>query len=111
MIRELVAVYLQRLGYEVVSCKNGEEAIASFENAHRFDLIVTDLIMPELGGEEVVKTALRQNKCERILIISGFSEDLDFLEQAMQNGTEFLKKPFTFSGFQEKINILCKRFA
>ncbi len=110
MIRELVSLYLERLGYEVVSCKNGQEAVDALELYPKFDLVVTDLVMPELGGAEVVKTTQSLDKCKRILIISGFSDDLKFLEQAIESGNEFLKKPFTFSGFTEKIENLKKRY-
>ncbi|NER32362.1 MAG: response regulator [Symploca sp. SIO1C4] len=108
LIRELVALYLGRLGYDVLEAKNGKEALTILDASDRgrIALLVTDLVMPEIGGAEVVKRARADEKCQRILIMSGFTEDIAFLEKTIKDGTEFLRKPFTYDDFESKIQIL-----
>jgi len=108
MVRELVALYLERLGYDVLEAKNGQEAINLLENEgqNAVSLIVTDLVMPEVGGAELVKTARQNGKCDRILIMSGFTDEIAFLEQTIRDGSEFLTKPFTYHDFESKISRL-----
>ncbi len=105
MIRELVSLYLDRMGYDVIEASDGREAIEMIADQEDDDLklIVTDLMMPKAGGAEVVKSARSTGKCDKILIISGFTEDLKFLEQTIRDGSAFLKKPFTFDDFAAKV--------
>ncbi|NEQ68741.1 MAG: response regulator, partial [Symploca sp. SIO2D2] len=91
-----------------LEAKNGKEAInlLTDKSADEVELIVTDLVMPEAGGAEVIRNARSTGKCDRILIISGFTDDASFLEQTIKEGSEFLKKPFTFGDFEAKIQTL-----
>ena len=107
MVRELVVTYLENLGYNVLEARNGKQAIELIDtNNAKLDLIVTDLAMPQASGAEVVRFARKDGKCDRILIISGFVEDLKFVEDSINDGSEFLSKPFTFNDFEQKISIL-----
>lgn len=108
MIRELVSHYLDELGYNVLEAKNGAEAIKFIADSApgSLSLIVTDLVMPEAGGAEVIRAAKRSGKCDRILIISGFTNDPSFLESSIREGAAFLRKPFTYRAFEEKVEEL-----
>ncbi len=110
MIRELVALYLDRMGYQVLEASDGREAIdlIADQKEDHLKLIVTDLVMPKAGGAEVVQSARSSGKCDKILIISGFTEDLSFLEKTIKDGSAFLKKPFTFDDFAAKVEDLQK---
>lgn len=109
MIRDILAQYLQRLGYNVLEAKNGKTAIDLLElSEEEIDLIVTDLLMPEAGGEKVVRTAQQIGCCDRILIISGFSEQMSQLDKTVGQQAAYLEKPFTFSAFEEKIEELSR---
>lgn len=111
MVRELVCTYLEELGYHVLEARNGKQAIDLLDaNGTRLDLIVTDLVMPQASGADVVQFARKAGKCERILIISGFAEDLKFVENSVRDGSEFLSKPFTFNDFEKKISYLQEHF-
>ena len=113
MVRELVALYLEKMGYNVLEAKNGREAIDLLgkEEEDKFELIVTDLMMPEVGGAEVIRKARETGKCDRILIISGYTDDVASLENAIKEGSGFLKKPFTFNDFEAKIADLKERIS
>ena len=54
-IREAVTAYLERENYYVIAVEDGREALSAFEK-HHFDLIILDLMLPRVSGEEVCKT-------------------------------------------------------
>ncbi len=80
--------------YDVSLASDGDEAIEQIKK-RRFDLIITDLKMPRVPGEEVVKFAQQQDPTSRVIVISGFSS-LYMVSQSINNGAcAFLSKPFT----------------
>lgn len=107
-IREIVASYLERLGYCVLSAENGQEAIALINGraAPRFDLIVTDILMPRASGEQVAAAARARGACTRFLFISGFASQMVRLAGEIRKGAAYLEKPFTFQAFEEKVESL-----
>lgn len=108
LIRDLVAHYLQRLGYDVQEAPNGKVAIdiLSRLEQRRFDIVVTDLLMPLVGGEQVVREAQRLDACERFLIISGFAHQMRHLDAAVRDHSLYLEKPFTFEAFEASVSEL-----
>lgn len=108
MIRELVALYLEKLGYETVAVENGKLALAEFEQRPNgsVELLVSDLMMPEIGGVELVTEAMENGYCSKILLISGYSSEAAFLEKAIAKGCQFLKKPFTLKEFEDRVKSL-----
>ena len=75
--RESTRGLLQALGYQVTTAGNGEEALAACTAAgHRFDLVLTDVVMPGLGGPELVEQIRRQRPEVRAIYISGHSEQI-----------------------------------
>lgn len=105
MIRELVTIYLNKLGYETISVENGQLAIDEFEKRETgsVELLVSDIIMPHVTGVQLVNASIEKAYCSKILIISGFSDETNFLENAIRHGCQFLKKPFTLSEFENKV--------
>ncbi len=108
LIRDLVAQYLQRLGYEVLEAPNGKVAIdiLSRPGLARIDVVVTDLLMPHVGGEQVVREAQRLHACQRFLIISGFAHQMRHLDPAVRDQSLYLEKPFTFQAFEASLSEL-----
>lgn len=107
-IREIVASYLERLGYLVLEAENGQQAISLIEQRSDapFDLIVTDILMPRAGGEAVAAAALERGACGRFLFISGFASHMVRLAASIREGAAYLEKPFTFQAFEEKVESL-----
>ncbi len=105
LIRELVAHYLQKLGYEVSEAANGAVALDILNNGadQAFDLIVTDLLMPKAGGETVIKQAKASGACQRFLIMSGNPVSPQEEEKALCNNSLYIEKPFTFGDFESKL--------
>ena len=95
IIRHSTGANLRRLGYDVVTCSSGEEALGLFgENPNRFDVIVTDQTMPKLTGTELARGAREIRDDIPIILCTGYTEGLDE-EQALAIGMSgFLMKPF-----------------
>jgi two-component system C4-dicarboxylate transport response regulator DctD len=88
-LRDLLRRFLERAGYAVETFSNAEEALERFQAApHTFALVVTDLTLPGMNGEELLQRMRGTTPGVRGLITSGYSY-VPRLE-----GVEFLQKPF-----------------
>ncbi len=106
-VRSLVRNVLKDVGYTVLEARNGEEALRLRDNHHcPFDLLITDMSMPDVSGLELA-TRLTQTTADlKILYISGDSYDpLDFMANA-DNNAHFLPKPFTPTLLTKKVREL-----
>jgi two-component system cell cycle sensor histidine kinase/response regulator CckA len=85
---------LQRLGYRVLTAANGREAL-EIADAHggRIDLVVTDVVMPELSGVELVDRLHERYPTIKVVLMSGYSE-ADLRGEVRTRGA-FMVKPFT----------------
>ncbi len=105
VIREMLAMALTEAGHNVVMAENGKIAIQKI-HAERFDLIITDIIMPEKEGIETIMAARKLLPDLRIIAISGRGSvyNLDPLEIASQIGAHAtLEKPFAPETLLKKI--------
>ncbi len=95
-LRTLIEQVLTRHGYKVLVAANGEEGLAT-ARAHQDDihLLLTDVVMPRLGGKNLADILCRGNPDLSVLFMSGYTNNsLDHIG-AMEPGTSFLQKPFT----------------
>jgi signal transduction histidine kinase/CheY-like chemotaxis protein len=102
-VRELVRQVLADQGYAVLTARHGRDALLLAERHERpIHLLVTDVVMPEMGGRELVDrlTALRPEL--RVLYISGYSDD-EILLRGVPAGTRYLHKPFVAEGLMERV--------
>lgn len=104
LIRDIVTQYLEKLGFNVLEAQNGKVAVDIIDRMESgpLDLIVTDLLMPKVGGEAVIEAAQRRGLCNRFLIMSGYSEVSQQPSKA-SDASSYLEKPFTFGAFEEKL--------
>ena len=95
-VRGLARRVLQRQGYRVIEARNGREALATAA-AHvgEIHLLLTDAVMPELGGLELVTALRAQRPGLRVLVVSGYSSDDAERRGHAASGVAFLQKPFT----------------
>jgi PAS domain S-box-containing protein len=101
-IRAMTRAYLEGLGYRVLEAANGTEAI-TLAKAYRgtIDLVLTDVMMPGMRGDAVVK-AIRQDRPEvQSIFISGFAEGA-----GIDRSLEILEKPFEFPDLAHRIRAL-----
>jgi two-component system cell cycle sensor histidine kinase/response regulator CckA len=95
-VRTVVRLMLERLGYRVLEAENGAEALGILETSmDRIDLILTDLVMPELHGGELGESVKASEPVRRVLYMSGYTGDEITRRGLAQNDTALLKKPFT----------------
>jgi len=101
-VRNVVARLLKKLGYEVSSAANADEAIAFFAGGGSFDLVVTDIVMPGLSGIEMSEVLKARFPELRFLFISGYtSRELGTAPAAPPE--PFLPKPFTMQELAEEV--------
>jgi nitrogen-specific signal transduction histidine kinase/CheY-like chemotaxis protein len=87
---------LERHGYTVIEARHGAEALRIVEAGDRqIDLVLTDLVMPEMGGRELVERLRARHPSLKVLYMSGYSERTVTVDGVMPAGTGFVEKPFT----------------
>jgi two-component system, cell cycle sensor histidine kinase and response regulator CckA len=103
-IRALVRKILRRQGYEVLEASNGDEAlIVCREHPGTLDLLITDVMMPHMGGRELVDKLREQCHEMKVLYVSGYTDDASIYSGNFPPGTAFLQKPFTLGSLLDKV--------
>jgi len=106
-LRRLVERILVREGYHVTPARHGADAlhiVSALDDP--IELLITDLVMPELGGREVTEALRATNPSLPVLYISGYDPDPVGLDVGDQANTAFLAKPFTGSALLEHVRRL-----
>jgi CheY-like chemotaxis protein len=105
MLRELGVGYLAELGYSVLSASNGRQALNLLHaNAGKtVDILVSDLIMPEMGGRDLANFMQSVSPKTRVLFCSGYTEDVVNLKGTLGNQAPFLPKPYTITALAIKV--------
>jgi PAS domain S-box-containing protein len=95
-VREATKRMLRKFGFTVVEAKHGEDALLLWERgAAGIDVVLTDVVMPVMGGAELAK-ALRERKPDlRVVFMSGYTQGTLELSSMDEAATRFLPKPFT----------------
>jgi len=103
-VRQLVRETLAAKGYRVFEADNGEAgmaAAAAYEG--KIDLVITDVVMPGMGGRELVKQLTHSRPAIKVLYLSGYTEDAIVSDGSIEKGTAFLQKPFTLQNLSRKV--------
>ena len=106
-IAEVVQSYLERDGYMVVSHVSGEEALADFER-RRADLVVLDLMLPGIGGEDVCRR-LREVSDVPILMLTARDGEEDLLRGLKIGADDYMTKPFSPRELTARVRALLRR--
>ncbi len=94
-VRKLVCAILQSNGYSVIEAGSGQAALIAYEkNAHKIDLVLTDVVMPQMDGFELGARLSEMNAELKILFMSGYRDNPIGDADKKQN-RPFLHKPFT----------------
>ena len=94
-LRALNARGLTSRGYTVLEAGNGIEAIEAFDKHGRVDLVVSDVVMPEMDGPTLLKELRRRDQNVKIIFVSGYAEEAFSKNLPSQEQYAFLAKPFT----------------
>ncbi len=107
-IIELLSVMLEEQGYKVVTCSNAQEALGRIES-DSFDLVLTDLSMPGYSGMELAKRIGSISPATPVILLTGWSSDLD-KEELRKNGIRaVINKPFKLAQLISVIERIIKK--
>ncbi|MGC2237035.1 MAG: response regulator [Pyrinomonadaceae bacterium] len=107
MVRNLSRQILESCGYKVIEAENGIEALVVCENReNKIDLLVTDVVMPQMGGRELSERLARKYPHIKVLFTSGYTDDAIVRHGIIDAGTNFLQKPFTLDALSRKVREL-----
>ena len=103
-VRQLATRALSRLGYSIIEAADGEEALRKLESVdRRIDLLVTDVVMPILGGRQLVERLRVRRPSIRVLYMSGYAPSAITHQGILDTGTPILQKPFTPDSLARKV--------
>ena len=104
VIRDMILRILENLGYKAVACSTGHDALEYF-STHRdeVDLVILDMMMPEMSGLEVHERLVALKPSVRILVCSGYSDQDSSALLNMPAIHGFLQKPFSISAFSQNL--------
>jgi PAS domain S-box-containing protein len=103
-VRRLVTRVLSANGFDVHAVGTGREAIAQAERRRTtFQLLLTDVVLPEITGRTVAEAVSRFHPDCRILFMSGYTDDAIVRHGVLEEGVAFIQKPFTADGLIHKI--------
>jgi len=102
-VQGLLTMMLTRLGFHVTSCHDGKQAVIDL-NSKSFDILLTDIIMPDMDGYELIRITKSNHPGIFIVAMTGggnFKAD-DYLKMAKPIGADaILEKPFTYDDIRE----------
>jgi PAS domain S-box-containing protein len=106
-LRRLVHDVLRRHGYELLAARDGAEALAlSGRHAGAIDLMITDVVMPGLGGRELARQLAPLRPAMKVLYVSGYTENAIVHHGQLDAGLEFLPKPFAPEELARKVRAI-----
>ena len=103
-VRNVAEVMLRRVGYEVLSAANAEEAIRiAAAHAGPIDLLLTDVIMPGMNGRQLAERLLADRPGLRVLYMSGYTDDALVQHVVLNTDASYLQKPFDTETLSRKV--------
>jgi CheY-like chemotaxis protein len=102
MIRQLTKRVLEKYGYRVLAARTGMEALAIASEAS-VDLLLTDVVMPELSGPELVERLASTHPQVRTIFMSGYTGGSMVRHGVLGSDAEYLQKPFTMEAVARRV--------
>jgi CheY-like chemotaxis protein len=94
-VRRFVSRVLRSRGYVVHEVCSGAEAFDLLSHEHGIDLLLTDVVLPGLGGQQIAAAVTDSSPCTRVLFMSGYTRDAIVHAGRLDDGVTLLEKPFT----------------
>ena len=91
-IARVYARFLERQGYEVRIAFNGEDALEEWDR-FKPDLVISDIRMPKMSGFELANEIRKKNPEQKIVLMTGYADEAEVLEQQKSHGFPFFTKP------------------
>jgi two-component system cell cycle sensor histidine kinase/response regulator CckA len=105
-IREMERRILEKRGYRVIEAPGGAEGVAILKDGKPIDLLIADLDMPEIPGEEMVRQIRGARPDLKVLYVTAHIDRLLDVRATLWEGEAFLDKPFTSKGLEEAVALL-----
>jgi len=102
-VRRLAVIILRERGYAVQESSNAFEALELIRKNSRLDLVITDVIMPQMSGKDLYDQIKNQLPQTRVLLMSGYTDDALAHHGVLDEGLCFLEKPFSPSRLARKV--------
>ena len=108
-IRRIIRILLESRGYRVLEAPNGRLAVETIRKEPDVDLILLDIMMPELSGIEASRE-IRSISSAPILFLTARTQEQDKLEAYSSGGDDYLAKPFSHGELRMKVDSLLRRY-
>jgi CheY-like chemotaxis protein len=102
VVRNIARSILERLGYRVIACASAREALAAID-VEAIDLLLTDVVMPEMGGRELALRVTERLPEVAVLYTSGYAEDVIVRMDVAEEAAAFLAKPYSIDVLAHKV--------
>jgi CheY-like chemotaxis protein len=106
LVRKFVDRALSESGYQTAVASGGDEAVAIASSLESLDLLVTDLMMPEMTGDELARRIRASRPEVKVLYLTGFSDRLFKEKVTLWADEAFLDKPSSVAGLLEAVSLL-----
>ncbi len=109
-VRTFAIRALKKKGYDVIGCNSAENALEQLEHDTNFDLLITDMVMPGKTGAELAAIVKEKIPDIKVILASGYSEEIAKRELSESENFEFMAKPFSLGDLTAKVfDVLNKR--
>ncbi len=109
-IREFIVINLQRSGYEVSQANNGRAALEAYEAAGGdFDVVLLDIMMPEMDGLEVCKRLRSMSQTVGIIMLTAKTQEIDRVTGLLVGADDYVSKPFSPSELMARVDAIYRR--
>jgi CheY-like chemotaxis protein len=102
-IRWMMWRVLRNAGYHVIEVGDAQEALSVIDERRPIDLLITDVHMPDLTGDELARRARLQRPNLRVLYVSGLVDELFGRKTTLGSREAYLEKPFTLAGLNQAV--------
>jgi two-component system, cell cycle sensor histidine kinase and response regulator CckA len=107
MVRKLTCQMLRKAGYAVLAAEDSEHALELVAtHPEPIDLLLTDIVMPKVGGLELAHRCQELRPDLEVLFVSGYGDDATVKVGVLDPGYAFLQKPFTYDELADKVDRL-----
>jgi PAS domain S-box-containing protein len=107
LVRELIRTILSDSGYTVLEARDGIEALEIAQRHEgRIRMLLTDVVMPRMGGRELAARFAQLRPEARVIFLSGYTDDAVVRHGVLESGVEFLQKPFRSADLLRRVNSL-----
>ncbi len=111
-IREIIAITLKRAGYEVTETCDGQQALDKYSEMNgEFDVVLLDIMMPNVDGLEVCKRLRNASSTVGIIMLTAKTQEMDKVSGLLMGADDYITKPFSPSELMARVDSVYRRVA